>query len=118
MQLIAMAALLTAPPRSRAGSANSTGTFERLFNSQSLWNARPIDPVLGTATIPQNDNVPYLEQGKYSTKLFRAPTSDGPVTARGLNDVSGIWVSDGRHFEDVFLHGRDRGPMVSSCRSE
>ena len=92
--LIAVAALLTAPPRARAGSANSTGTFERLFNSQSLWNARPIDPVLGTATIPQSDNVPYLEQGKYSTKLFRATASDGPVTVRGLNDVSGIWVSD------------------------
>jgi hypothetical protein len=92
--LIAAAALLTAPPRARADVANPTGTFERLFNSQSLWNARPIDPVLGKAAIPQEDNVPYLEQGKYSTKLFRAIASDGPVTVRGLNDAAGIWVSD------------------------
>src|SRR4051794_39063268 len=92
--LITAAALLTTPPQALAGSASSTGTFEHLFNSQSLWNARPIDPVLGKAAIPQQDNVPYLEQGKYGTKLFRATASDGPITVRGLNNVAGIWVSD------------------------
>jgi hypothetical protein len=92
--LITAATLLTAPPQVLASPASSTGTFEHLFNSQSLWNARPIDPVLGEVAIPQEDNVPYLEQGKYSTKLFRATASDGPVTVQGLNDGAGIWVSD------------------------
>jgi hypothetical protein len=92
--LITAAALLTTPPQALADYASSTGTFEHLFNSQSLWNARPIDPVLGKAAIPQQDNVPYLEQGKYGTKLFRATASDGPITVRGLNNVAGIWVSD------------------------
>jgi hypothetical protein len=92
--LITAATLLIAPPRVLASPASSTGTFEHLFNSQSLWNARPIDPVLGKGAIPQEDNVAWLEQEKYGTKLFRATASDGPITVQGRDGADGIWVAD------------------------
>jgi hypothetical protein len=92
--LITMTGLLTMPPRLLAGPAGSTGTFKHLFNSQSLWNARPIDPVLGKAAIPQKDNVAWLEQDKYAAKLFRGRAADGPMTVQGRDASEGIWVAD------------------------
>ncbi|WP_143198306.1 hypothetical protein [Bradyrhizobium sp. AS23.2] len=92
--LMTLTGLLTMPPRLMASPAGSIGTFEHLFNSQSLWNARPVDPVLGTATIPRKDNVAWLEQDKYAAKLFRATASDGPMTVQGRDAAEGIWVAD------------------------
>ncbi|WGD54942.1 hypothetical protein QA641_14100 [Bradyrhizobium sp. CB1650] len=92
--LVTLTALLTMPPRLLASPAGSTGTFEHPFSPQSLWNARPVDPVLGKTAIPRRDNVAWLEQDKYAAKLFRATASDGPMTVQGRDAVEGIWVAD------------------------
>lgn len=49
-----------------------------LFSAQSMWNARPVNPVLGKDTIPAQ--TPWIEEAAYGSKIFRAKAGDGPVT--------------------------------------
>lgn len=101
--LVTLTALLTMPPRLLASSAGTTGTFEHPFNSQSLWNARPVDAVLGKATIPEADNVAWLEEERYASKLFRATATDGPMAVQGKDAAEGIWVADELRNRPVIL---------------
>ncbi|WP_109477838.1 hypothetical protein [Paraburkholderia sp. C35] len=77
--------------------------FERPFSARSMWNARPLNPVLGTAAIPANGNRAYLEQGKYGSRLFRATSSDAPVVIGGAVDSDGPWVSDELRHRPVLI---------------
>ncbi|MES3054900.1 hypothetical protein O6V14_04590 [Sphingomonas faeni] len=49
-----------------------------LFSAQSMWNARPVNPVLGKDAIPAQ--TPWIEEGAYGSKIFRAKAGDGPAT--------------------------------------
>jgi hypothetical protein len=103
--LIGTASLLAVPRLTVASAAGgpATGTFERPFGAQSLWNARPIDPLLGNEGIPAVNNNAYLEQSQYSSKLYRARASDGPAEVQGRDNPSGVWVADELQLRNVLI---------------
>ena len=67
------------------------GTYEKLFSAQSPWNSRPVNPVLDPAiTIPADAYEPTVAGGAYSTGVFRALPTDGPMTVYGPNATTGV----------------------------
>lgn len=70
-------------------SASGFGTFDRPFAASSPWNSRPINPVFGTFVIPTSSYYPSISNGAYSTGMFLAKASDGPMTVVGLNGAAG-----------------------------
>ncbi len=51
-----------------------------LFSAQSPWNSSPIKPRLGVYTLPTAKQIPWIEEGAYSSKIFRAAANDSPMT--------------------------------------
>lgn len=49
------------------------------FSAQSMWNARPVKPVLGTDTIPAAKQKPWIEVAAYASRIFRASPTDAPM---------------------------------------
>lgn len=79
--------------------------FAQPFSAQSLWNARPLRPVLGSIGIPAANNRAYLEQGRFSSRVFAASQSDPMVKIAGAQDSRGVWVADElRHREVEIPH--------------
>lgn len=72
----------------------SVDLFEKPFSPRSLWNARPLSPVLGNTAIPATNNRAYLEQGQFSSRVFDATSSDPAVSIAGAQDARGPWVAD------------------------
>jgi hypothetical protein len=70
----------------------STGfeSYQKPFAATSLWNSRPINPVLGTYQIPTSSYYPAVQGGTWSTGLFLAKATDTPMTVYGLNGTSGV----------------------------
>jgi len=79
-------------------SAAPWGSFERPFSADSPWNSRPIEPVLGQATIPTSDYYPMVGEGAYSTGVFLAKPGDAPLTIKGPPDKPGVWDPDAEAF--------------------
>lgn len=78
------------------------GSYRKLFSANSLWNSRPVNPVLGTFQIPITRDAytgaviyPSISTGKYSSGIFHAQASDTPMVIypRGAN--AGVWDPDG-----------------------
>ncbi len=69
------AAVVTPAPSTTPASSSSS-----LFSAQSAWNATPVNPVLGSDTLPSANQTPWVEEGAYSSKIFRAVASDSPMT--------------------------------------
>jgi hypothetical protein len=68
------------------GAGSVWGTFERPFAADSLWNSRPVNPVLGDYQIPPTKNpgyYPVVGGGAYSTAAFLASESDPPMAVQG-----------------------------------
>lgn len=80
-----------------AQAAPSFGSFERPFAANSLWNSRPLNPVLGTDKIPAADD-PKIQQGEYSTKAFKADESDPPMTIYAAPGSSGVYDPERRGY--------------------
>jgi len=78
----------------QTGSKLACGTYERPFAASSPWNSRPLEPVLGTATIPPSDYYPTVSIDKYSSAVYRAAPQDGPVTILPLIGQAGVWDPD------------------------
>lgn len=53
---------------------------QRLFSAQSPWNSMPVKPRLGNNFLPAARQVPWIEEGAYSSKIFRAVANDSPMT--------------------------------------
>lgn len=81
------------------------GTFEKPFAATSLWNSKPVNPVLGTFVIPPCYRVgaPKTQQNKYyidvtagdfSSGVFRTDPSDGPMTIYKQDGKAGIHDKD------------------------
>jgi hypothetical protein len=68
-------------------------TFEKPFAADSPWNSRPVNPVLGTATIPTSTYYPLVSSGTYSSAAFRATAADAPMVVSGPT-TKGIWDAD------------------------
>jgi hypothetical protein len=102
--LIGTASLVASTRQSLSAANSATGTFERPFNSRSLWNARPIAPELGVARIPAENNKAYLEQSiEWGSRLFRATAADGPVVVQGRDNPAGVWVADELQIRNVVI---------------
>ncbi len=63
-----------------SNNRGSYGTFYRLFSSKSPWNIRPVKPILGTYSIPEDDYKPSITRGRFSLSVFKADKGDPPVT--------------------------------------
>lgn len=89
--LVILGAVLPLAP---IGAATQWGTFLSPFAVDSLWNARPLNPVLGDATIPLSTYFPDVTAGPYSTGMFLSTLTDPPVVVEGLPGKPGVWDPD------------------------
>lgn len=71
-------------------------TYQRPFSARSLWNSKPVSPVLGDYQIPETDYFPQITSLSYSTGVFEAKESDPAVTITGVSgslaqpDIAGL----------------------------
>ncbi|MEO8937733.1 MAG: Atrophin-1 multi-domain protein [Burkholderiaceae bacterium] len=100
LMLVGAREVCGAQPDSNRAS-RGTGTFERLFAADSLWNSRPVDPTLGADVIPKSDYFPNVAAGAWSTGLFLAKPDDQPMHIHGLPGKAGVWDVDAEQFRDV-----------------
>ena len=77
-------------------SAITYGSYLHPYAANSLWNSRPVNPVFDTFVIPKSTYFPSIASGAYSTGIFLASATDGPMTVVGRNssDTSTVGVSD------------------------
>lgn len=78
------------PATSPASTTTAWGTYKTLFAADSPWNSRPVSPVFGANTVPTSYYFPAISGGIYSTGVFQALTTDGPMTVYGPNATTGI----------------------------
>lgn len=88
------------PAAPASALAGPWGTYHKPFAVDSLWNSRPVNPVLGAATIPKSNYFPRVGGGKYSLEVFLAAADDPPVTVRGLPGRKGVWDPDWEAFRE------------------
>lgn len=86
--LVAGAAVVGGLLLAKGGDAGPWGTFETPFAAESLWNARPVDPVLGSYVIPKTKYAPAVGEGAYSTAVFLASPADPPMA------FDEVWAPD------------------------
>lgn len=87
-------ALAFATTAAAQAPARTWGTFLWPFAADSPWNSRPVEPVLGSATIPTSDYFPAVQDGRFSSAVFLARPSDPPVTVRPLPGSPGVYDAD------------------------
>lgn len=81
-------------PATPASPTTTWGTAANMFAANSPWNSRPVAPVLGTFVIPTSSYFPSISDGAWSTGIFKAASTDGPVTIYGITDAAGISDTD------------------------
>lgn len=80
----------TASAQTTSAPAATFESYQKPFAASSLWNSRPVNPVLGSYQIPTSSYSPSVQGGAWSTGLFLAKTTDGPMTVTGLNGAPGV----------------------------
>ena len=90
------------------------GTPQTPFHARSLWNSRPVSPVLGTATIPESSYPPAVQEGPYSTGVFVAGEADPPVVIYGKDGTQGVWDPDSGEHSTVTIPRWPRGVTPAS----
>jgi hypothetical protein len=88
----------TDSPTDKAADGPAYGTYLRPFAADSLWNSRPVNPVLGSFRIPKSTYFPAVASGAYSTGVFLAKPDDAPVTIVGPPGKQGVWDPDAEMF--------------------
>jgi len=81
-------------PATAAERNAAWGSYARLFSADAPWNLRPLDAVLGEATIPTSSYFPAVSEGAYSVGVFAAVASDPPMVIKGLPGKPGVWDPD------------------------
>jgi hypothetical protein len=94
---MAATAAQNTPSAGPTGPAN-WGTYLKPFAADSLWNSRPVAPVLGEFVIPKSDYFPSIAEGAWSTGVFLSQRDDGPVTVVGLPGAKGLFDADAEAF--------------------
>ncbi len=89
--LILFVILITSFSRSYA---EEYGSYKKPFAADSLWNSKPINPVLGSFVLPTDQYQPSVHAGKFSTGCFLATAEDGPMTIKGHLGKKGIYDAD------------------------
>jgi len=75
-------------------TSSKWGTAARPFAANSPWNSRPINPTLTDIGIPSAQYFPAVQAGAYSTGVFTAAATDGPMEVVGHVGSSGVWNPD------------------------
>ncbi|MGZ5819213.1 MAG: Atrophin-1 multi-domain protein, partial [Burkholderiaceae bacterium] len=86
--------VFAAQPVQTISTVPQWGTYLTPFAADSLWNARPVDPVLGDFVIPKSSYFPSIASGKYSTGMFLSKASDSPMIVKGPPEKNGVWDPD------------------------
>ncbi|EFC43213.1 predicted protein [Naegleria gruberi] len=66
------------------------GTVNKPFSVNSLWNSRPVNPILSGVTVPASTYFPTVQGGAYSTGVYVASATDQPMTVYGPSATVGI----------------------------
>lgn len=67
------------------------GTYDKLFSAQSLWNSKPVAPVLDlTVGIQPSTYQPTIAAGGYSIGVFQSKVTDPTVTVYPPTGTQGI----------------------------
>ncbi len=80
--------------------AQDINLFLKPFQSQSLWNSKPVNPVFSDFVIPTSDYFPSIHNGQYSTGCFLATQSDPPMKIKGHKGKKGIYDADTESFSN------------------
>jgi hypothetical protein len=92
--IVSDGAVVTAPavttPTTPATPVPVTGNYLRPYAVNSLWNTRPVDPVLGTFVVPKSTYFPTIASGAYSTGVFLAASTDQPMTVVGRTSTDTV----------------------------
>ena len=72
----------------RAQPEEAWGTYLKPFAANSMWNSRPVNPVLADYVLPKTEYYPAVGEGAYSTGVFLASGNDGSET------ISDTWSPD------------------------
>ncbi len=99
--LCLLAASLILVAQTHAAEAADWGSYRKPFAATSPWNSTPVAPVLGDFVIPKSTYSPGVAGGAWSTGVFLASASDGPITVTGLPKTKGLWDPDAEAFHDV-----------------
>lgn len=103
MPITSMAQTTTPTPTSTTTTTTAApkqfGTFARPFHAQSLWNSRPVNPVLGTFEIPKSSYYPAIGPGSLSSAAFEAKTGDKPMVVYGRAGTKGLWDPDAEAYK-------------------
>jgi hypothetical protein len=75
-------------------SAANTALFLSPFSSESLWNARPINPKFADGVINRTTNWAMISDGDFGAVLYPARVSDPPVIIRGVSVIDEIVTRD------------------------
>src|SRR5258706_9899819 len=73
-----------------ADAQSAWGTYLKPFAATSLWNSRPVAPVLGDFIIPTDVYYPSVAEGAFSTGVFLSKVDDKPITISGLPGTAGL----------------------------
>ncbi len=80
----------TAQAQNSYDSPSGWGSYNRMFSTDSPWNARPIRPKLGTFELRKpliNPSwLPAIDDGAWSLTVFKATASDAPMTVYNVSD--------------------------------
>ena len=65
------------------------GTYLKPFAATSLWNSRPVAPVLADFIVPSDVYFPSVTEGAFSTGVFLSKIDDKPMVVGGLPGTAG-----------------------------
>ena len=96
---------LAAPGFATAAAPGPSGwsSFLHPFAVDSPWNSRPVSPKLDVQVVPPSQFPPGFAEGAFSTGVFMAQQSDGPVTVTGLSGSQGLYDADAETFHDMTI---------------
>jgi len=98
LTVLALAAASAAQAQTSAATY-ALGTYQRPYAARSPWNSRPVSPSFGTFVIPPSLYYPAVAEGAYSTGVFKAASTDLPVTIVGTLGTAGVWDADSEAFK-------------------
>ncbi|KQQ46358.1 hypothetical protein ASF61_18345 [Duganella sp. Leaf126] len=88
-------------------STTSYGSFYRPFAADSLWNVKPVNPVLGTNEVKKPlinlGWIPSIDDGEYSTQVFMAKAGDPAMTVIGKTGTKGVGDPDTGNFRPITI---------------
>ena len=101
IQLAHATAAAAIQTQASAAVASNFGSYWRPFAADSLWNSRPLAPVLGDYVLPMTRYHPFVGPGPYSSGIFLAQASDPPMIIYGRSNPAGVWCPDDGEFRQL-----------------